>query len=383
MSSFICKRTVISALIVAALGIFYSSLWFHYNHRHLKSWDGYRIPDLIVYNQAKDRLFSGQNIYEFTEFGNAFTYSPTAAWLFGKIISSVHGFRSIVIQWEHINLCALFLAVFLAFLIFRRVNLQFQWPIILIALLLISRYVNRDLNNGQMNIIILNLFLISLLSYLKNWRILSAIPLSLILIFKPFLLFFFFIYFLCEKKWKLLGTISAMYGSLLALPMLDLGINATLRMLHEYVHFLLLRAGADPYLIDPTKNQSLVPLLHWVTSNRLVSTLLTQALGLVAFITIHRSRRITSHLTIQTWCILLCLTLIFSAATWKEYYIFLFIPHICWLHHLNALKFNKTLALIGVCLVLSVLPLPFAQLALASLVLAVIYKKEYLIQLAK
>ena len=86
-------RVILYVIVIFGLYLIYFS---HYNDRHLKSGDGYRIPDLIVYNTAANKLVQHENIYEFEEFGRAYTYSPFTAYLLGRIFSN-KSFRITVI----------------------------------------------------------------------------------------------------------------------------------------------------------------------------------------------------------------------------------------------------------------------------------------------
>lgn len=157
------------------------------NHR-------FSMPDLEVYVKAADRLMQGEELYRTAEEDPyehyVFKYSPPAAMLFIPISF----FGSVTAKYVYWGLLTIMLAqiLYLSQRIFNTKSAAgTKISLNLILLIIITgTHFFRELHLGQVNLLLLWLYVLAMAAYFRDKEILTGIPLAISIFIKPFALIF-------------------------------------------------------------------------------------------------------------------------------------------------------------------------------------------------
>jgi len=367
MSIYIKKN---AALRCAAIGLFVILIsllyFFHYNDRHLNPpWDGYRIHDFYIYYDAAKEMKKDGNPYAFKKFSTSYTYSPSFLYLLESWIAPRH-LDHAIIRWEIANYFFLVMIFLLLFLILKKIRPQLDsyfWVMLLSGLLTL-RYMDRTLNMGQVNLLILLCIMASLLFKLYGRSVISSFFMAVIMLMKPHLVIYFWFFFLFihrDIRWVAASCLS--FIALNALPALHYGIPHTAFLIQEWLKLLLLRGGGDSTLLS-AKNHSILGVLSYVIPANTSSWIIFLLLYAAGFATLSIYFKRLSLDSSKSESILLgftaatLITLIFSLHVIQEYFVLLMLPYAVWLSKLfeaKALITKKTLCWITCLFVLSLI----------------------------
>jgi len=356
-----------ATLRCAAIGLFIIVLsllyFFHYNDRHLNPpWDGYRIHDFHIYYDAAKKMKKDGNPYTFKKFSTSFTYSPSFLYLLESWIAPKH-FDHAVIRWEIANYFFLVMIFLLLFLIIKKIRPQLEsyfW-VMLLSGALSFRYIDRTLNMGQVNLLILLCLMASLWFKLHGRSIMSGFCIAVIMLMKPHLVIYFWFFFLfIHRDIRLVAVSCLSFIALNALPALHYGIPHTTFLVQEWLKLLLQRGGGDVALLS-AKNHSMLGVLSYVIPANTPSWIIFLLLYAAGFVALSIYFKRLSHDSAKSESIFLgftaatLTTLVFSMHVIQEYFVLLMLPYAVWLAQIQTLFTKKTVFWMTLLFVLSLI----------------------------
>ncbi len=345
---FFCSILVF-VIVFAALSLTIDIYYQHRNTCNLPGEDGWTgLSDFKVYWIAAGNLSRhiagtaepGQYpVYDEREGFFHFRYSPFAAFI--MIPFSRFLYPATALFWWSILLNVTLLAALL--LLANRIRHDFNaerqygfailWGVSIGTL----KYYFMNVAQGQTDIIVAFLFVLFLISYIRNREtacgIIFALILQMKLLFVPML-----VYFLFRRKIKLLVSTALAFAAFLFVPACALGLSGAFEMIKSWVNILTLSVPSQ--LLD-YKNQSFVyAIVIQLMKNSTVKEMFSPAqlaYPLSAFFTLLayvvtlwygkflRSQDETRFRYLEI-SILILVTLFFSPISWGAYYINLIIP---------------------------------------------------------
>lgn len=164
------------------------------------------MSDFNVYYKAAERLLNGITLYRHPEdLHYIFKYSPASAVLFIPFLLFPFSAAK-VIFWIFLSFSVAFgMWLFLELIekdIFRE-NAPKANRIVLISLFVLALHFLRELHLGQVNHLLLVLFIVMLFFYSRKNYLITGLIFSITIFFKPFALIFI-PYFIFRRNWKLL-----------------------------------------------------------------------------------------------------------------------------------------------------------------------------------
>jgi Glycosyltransferase family 87 len=176
--------------------------------------------DFHVYYTAAQRIMHGENLYRPIEDGfYHYKYSPVAALFFIPFAVFPFGAAK-VLYWFFLSSVICF-GFYLSILMLdpgfrRRDDFRSMNNLVLLSALVVSVHFVRELELGQVNHLLLVVYLCALYLFWKKRQLLCAVMLSASFFLKPFSLIFLPWFFL-RKKWK---TIGYFLGSIILLGLI-------------------------------------------------------------------------------------------------------------------------------------------------------------------
>jgi len=182
----------------------------------------FTLSDFRVYYEAADRIINGLPLYRHMENAHyVFKYSPVSAMMyipFTVLPFSIAKF----IYWIFLTMAIAFgFSLILKIMqpdIFKHDTFRAN-RIILLLIPILALHFLRELHLGQVNHLLMVIYVVVLFFNLKSQKITSAFFLSLSIFIKPFGLIFF-PYFLIKKDWKTLFYALIFLAILVFLPLL-------------------------------------------------------------------------------------------------------------------------------------------------------------------
>lgn len=184
--------------------------------------DRFWLSDFEVYYKAAQRISAAENLYQHAEDGHyIFKYSPTSALFFIPFI--VFSFAvAKCLYWS--LLTVVILAGFYLCIknirpsAFERRNKKVVNRTVLIATVMLAVHFLRELHLGQVNYLLLFVYILAMHSLVNNRWILASVLLGVSIFIKPFALIFL-PYFLIKKKYREISVfaLSALVFALLPL----------------------------------------------------------------------------------------------------------------------------------------------------------------------
>jgi len=126
-----------------------------------------------------------------------------------------------------------------------------------LAVLVLAKFIGREFELGQVNLLILGLILAAFIAFQKHKDGWAGLLWALSLLFKPYALIFL-PYFLLKKRFRLLAAGAAAAAGGLALPIVFYGWTTNLRELGEWAGTL---SQSTPVLLEVGDNASLYAFL--------------------------------------------------------------------------------------------------------------------------
>jgi len=205
--------------------------------------------DFKVYYEAAKALTGGQPVYgvAFSLGSGYFKYSPFTAMLFYPLTLLpyyVAGIIEFIFTSVAIILTSITIANLLSTYVFKR---ESKYPnlILFLSFLCIITHMVRELELGNVNVLILFLLCLSLRFILQKKMAWAGLFIAIVIITKPFFVLVL-IPLLMRRYFKTLFTTAISLVLFLILPALFLGIEKDLSLHREWLNAMLIHANAFP-----------------------------------------------------------------------------------------------------------------------------------------
>jgi len=209
--------------------------------------------DYEVFYKAAQRIFHGSNLYQIEADGHfVFKYSPTSSIYF--LPFALFSFNvSKIIYWIFLSLMfvtASFLSGKLYLSEIFRTNPKKYNTIILLAIASVGVHLQRELTLGQVNWVLLVLFLWIVLAYVNKKQVRTSIIIATSVFIKPFG-FIFLPYLIWKKKFKELGYFILFSVILLFLPLLFYSYAEYVSQFQAWINELTVELGNKQNIASP------------------------------------------------------------------------------------------------------------------------------------
>lgn len=288
--------------------------------------------DFGVYYLAGQRAAAGAAIYPAGE-SDRFLYAPIFA--IGFIPFGALARRAAQLAWFVVNAAALVaLIVGAGRLLFGSAR-RLPAALIVIPLLLASRFVNNNIEHGQINIVTLALLVWAIAMAEGARPRLGGALLGVALLIKPFALLAAW-YLLLTRRRAALAWSAACAAALIALPALFFGPAGALAQTSAYLRAALsMGARYRVMLTNQSATSAAIRLLSATGGSGVLSESAAFAaavafeLVLLAAVTVWivNSRRDPAGRPLLALCAIFCLMPSFAPISWKSYYLALLIPY--------------------------------------------------------
>jgi hypothetical protein len=192
----------------------------------LHAWpDWPRLTDLEVYLDAGDAIAKGQSPYNFRDetARDPYSYPPLFAGVVG-LLTVVLGHGKLWMLWSAFGVACLTGSMVLMLRRFGPVA-GYQWVLIAIGVVLMSRVARADIVHGQINFLILLLLVFGLRQFLLGRPAAGSAAWAIIIVCKPFL-GIIVLYLLLRKQWIPAALVVGLAAVLFGASFLPFGANA-------------------------------------------------------------------------------------------------------------------------------------------------------------
>jgi hypothetical protein len=239
-------RTGLAIVFAACLALLVAE---HLNHR-------FAMVDFQVFYKAGQRILRGENLYRHVEDGfYEYKYGPVAAFLFSPFAPLPRSVASVA-YW-------FFLAGVLTgnlFLCLRLVRPDYGalprarvGGVVLLAALTEATHLIAELHLGQVNQLLLALYLLMALALMKRRPIAFALPMAASLYLKPFALAFV-PYLLLKKRHRELAWVAVLAIALGLAPLLVFGPGELVRQYRGWMDAIALEMASKTDLLRPANH---------------------------------------------------------------------------------------------------------------------------------
>lgn len=194
------------------------------------------MSDFGVYYSGGMRILKGETLYRASDGHLQFKYAPASALFMAGL--TVLPYEAAKAAWFLLSLCFFYFIVKSGFKLLPPTRIR-KSLLLALGFLVIAKYLARELELGQVNLLILFLLGITATSLRDGRQIPAGITAGLSLFFKPYALIFL-PYFLIKKKWKAFLTALGTACAGFALPMIVYGPGGTLAVHKEWISSLRL-----------------------------------------------------------------------------------------------------------------------------------------------
>ncbi len=194
------------------------------------------MSDFGVYYAGGTRILKGETLYRASDGHLQFKYAPASALFFVGLAALPYEAAKAV--WYLLSLCFFFIVVRSGLKLLPPARIR-KGLLLTLGFLVIAKYLARELELGQVNLLILFLLGITATSLRDGRQIPAGITTGLSLFLKPYAVMFL-PYFLIKKKWKALLAAFATACVGFALPMFVYGPGGNLSVHKEWISSLKL-----------------------------------------------------------------------------------------------------------------------------------------------
>lgn len=287
-------------------------------------WQG----DFAVYYLAGQRAAAGAALYPPGE-SDRFLYAPIFA--IGFIPFAALARRPAQLAWFMVNAAALVALIVGAGRMLFGPARRLPAALIVLPLLLASRFVNNNIEHGQINIVALALVVWAIAAARGARPLLSGALLGAALLIKPFALLAAWYLLLARRRAALAWSAICAFG-LLALPALLFGPAGALAQTSAYLRAALSMSAR--YRVMLTNQSASSAAIRLLSTTGVLSEPAAFAAGLafefvlLAAVSawIVNARRDAAGRPPPALCALFCLMPSFAPISWKSYYLALLIP---------------------------------------------------------
>ncbi len=208
------------------------------------------MSDFDVCYQGGKRIIAGETLYQTADGHLQYKYSPASAVFFALFALLPEEMAKFI--WYFSQLFLFYVVLLLSYKILPS-KLEKRKKVILFSFLIVLKFLAREIELGQVNVLIIFLLVIALLSLLKKKETEAGLCWGITLFFKPYALVFF-PYFLIKRRIKLVAAGIGVTLVGIFLPVLFYGIKGNMVVLKEWQHTLSL---STPALMNVYDNASL------------------------------------------------------------------------------------------------------------------------------
>ena len=217
------KKVLVAALLVALTLVYIL---------HIRK----DMSDFGVYYAGGERILKGETLYRASDGHLQFKYAPASALFMAGL--TVLPYEAAKAVWFLLSLYFFYIIVRSGLKLLPPAHIR-KGLLLALGFLVIAKYLARELELGQVNLLILFLLGITATSLRDGRQIPAGIMAGLSLFLKPYALVFL-PYFLIKKKWKAFLTALGTACAGFALPMIVYGPGGTLAVHKEWVSSLRL-----------------------------------------------------------------------------------------------------------------------------------------------
>jgi hypothetical protein len=192
------------------------------------------MSDFGVCYRGGERIVRGETLYRASDGHLQFKYAPASALAFVALSVLPYGAAQAI--WYLLSLLSLFVVVRTGLDLLPPTRLR-RGLLLALALLVIAKYLARELELGQVNLFILLLMALMTTALVRDRQVPAGLAAGLSLLFKPYALVFI-PYFLVKKKWKALAGAGGAIAAGFVLPMIVYGPAGNLAIHREWVSSL-------------------------------------------------------------------------------------------------------------------------------------------------
>lgn len=212
------------------------------------------MTDFGVCYQAGERIRAGETLYRPSDGHLQFKYAPLSAILYAPF--SMFPREAAKAAWFIVDLVLLLACFALAYMALAPPRRPAAL-ILGLAVLVLGKFIGREFELGQVNLLILGLILSALIAFQKRKDGLAGLLWALSLFFKPYALVFL-PYFLVKKRFRILAAGAATVVAGLAVPALFYGLAGNVHLLGEWARTL---SQSTSGLLEVGDNASLYAFL--------------------------------------------------------------------------------------------------------------------------
>jgi hypothetical protein len=208
------------------------------------------MSDFSVCYQGGKRILSGETLYRTSDGHMQYKYSPASAVFFSLFALLPKEMAKFI--WYFSQLFLFYMVLLLCYEVLPY-KLKRKGTVLIFSFLIVLKFLAREVELGQVNVLIIFLLVVSLLSLLRERQVEAGFCWGLSLLFKPYALVFF-PYFLLKKRIKALVSGVGVVVAGLFLPALFYGFRGNIVVLKEWQQTLSL---STPPLLNVYDNASL------------------------------------------------------------------------------------------------------------------------------
>jgi len=197
-------------------------------------WIRHDMTDFGVCYKNGRRILDGETLYRVSDGHLQFKYAPVSALFYAPL--ALLPWEAAKIVWYYLELILLFAVLWISYKILpsppKRPAL-----VLVLALLVLLKFIGRELELGQVNILILFLLTLMIAAFIQRKDVAAGVLWGISLFFKPYALVFL-PYFILKKRFKivLVGAVVVIAG--LVLPALNFGWQGSWDVLREWASTL-------------------------------------------------------------------------------------------------------------------------------------------------
>ena len=215
------------------------------------------MSDFGVCYRNGGRILAGETLYRVADGHLQYKYAPVSALFYSLLARLPYPVAKVV--WYYFELILLFGALCIGYRMIPQ-RKKGAWFVIGLGFAALAKLIGREIELGQVNILIIFLLMAMIAAFLKRKDGWAGAAWAASLVFKPYALVFL-PYFILKKRWKLLGCGAGVLAAGLALPLVCFGVKGNFIVLQEWFSTL---SKSTPGLMAVGDNSSLYAFV-WKT----------------------------------------------------------------------------------------------------------------------
>jgi hypothetical protein len=192
------------------------------------------MSDFGVCYKNGQRIIRGETLYRLSDGHLQFKYAPVSALIYAPL--ALLPYETAKVIWYILEICLLFAVFWVSYKLLPS-RLKGPWFVLGLSFLALLKFIGREIELGQVNILIIFVLIMMLRTVVKKKDVSAGILWGISLFVKPYALIFL-PYFILKKRFKLIATGLIVLIVGLALPVLTFGFKGNLLVLKEWAFTL-------------------------------------------------------------------------------------------------------------------------------------------------